>query len=85
MNHKAVYRTAPPRCWRFEPRSNSHWQIVEISNRLPNLSAKQSELTVRTKNVREEKTYQLSKKLYFAKTCPIIAQKVPQKVSKTIR
>ena len=34
---------------RFEPRSHLQWRIVEISNRPINLSAKQSELTVRTK------------------------------------
>jgi hypothetical protein len=77
---------------RFEPQSHPPRRIVEISNRPPNLSAKQSEVTIRTKN-------QLRKKLYFAQQLPKnyqklpkIAQKFPrnfsksaQKVPKTIR
>jgi hypothetical protein len=56
---------------------------VEISNRPPNLSAKQSEVTVCTKKPSaKEKTYWLRKKLYFAptlpKNCPKIAQKLPK-------
>ena len=34
---------------RFDPQSHTQWRIVKISNRPPNLSAKQSELTVHTK------------------------------------
>ena len=45
--------------------------FVEISNRPPNLSAKQSELTVSTKKpIRQGKTYQWRKRALF---CPEIA------------
>ena len=56
---------------RFKPWSHPQWRIVEISNRPPNLSAKQWELTVFTKkSVKEKKTYQLRKKLYFPAKLP---------------
>ena len=48
---------------RFELQSHPRWRIVEISSRPPNLSAKQSKLTVRTKKPSaKEKAYQLRKK-----------------------
>ena len=49
---------------RFEPRSHPRWRIVEVSNRPPNLSAKQLELTVRTKkpSTKEKKVICLGKK-----------------------
>ena len=64
---------------RFEPQSHPRWQIVEISNRPPNLSAKQSELTVRTKKPSaKQKKHSAKEKLYFAQKLPQDSQKLPQ-------
>ena len=69
---------------RFEPWSHRQWGIVEVSSPLPNLSAKQSELTVRTKNrPQKKKTHPLRKKafetVYLAIICPKsdLKKKVP--------
>ena len=60
----------------FEPQSHPRWQIVEISNRPPNLSPKQSELTVRTqKTFCQGKNLSAKEKALF---CPKIAQKFPK-------
>ena len=68
----------------FEPRSHPQWGIVEVSNRLPNLSAKQSELTVRTKTNKKktsamEKTHPLRKKIYETVNLDLICPKINEK------
>ena len=61
---KKVCHRCPCRGRRFEPQSHPPRRIVEISNRPPNLSAKQSEVTVHTKN-RPPRTKSAKEKVLF--------------------
>ena len=87
-----------PRCRRFRPWSHPRWRIMEISNCPPNLSAKQSELTVRTKKTRPPRKKPISwgKRSIFSpknanncqnvpKNCTKMAQNNPLRTFLTIR
>ena len=67
---------------RFEPGSHPRWRIVEVSNRPPNLSTKQSELTIRiqkTVSKGEKKTHPLRKKTYETVNLALICPRIDKK------